>query len=450
MGCLLAGACTAADDDTATPGSSAPAETTVADAPSDDSTAPTDAAAADSTVATTIEPTGEPGRGVTDDTIKLGVMYLDLDKLKDVLPNLNHGDYQSAFEAVATSINDAGGINGRRLELVFGPIDALDMSQAVNQCTRLIEDEQVFAIIAAGSTAESTQCALVDNATPMVGGTQTPGALAAAAAPWFTPVSGSATSTRKLVKVLIDRGTLEGRKLAIVAGAADKEVAEEAKATLEAAGVEVTTLAVASDFGGDQAAARAELQTFLGRMRSDGADTVLPVNEAVVLTYQEIAQTDWRPKLLTGNINAFLGYLVGGNSDTSILEGMFGTGSPLESAAFTEAPAQDCVDRVLAVEPGRDILPPDGFAAGTPDTFVSVVVACQHLDLFAAIAATAGPVLNNDTFRAAGESLGEIELPMRGGPSNFTPETLDGDPPAFVATWDPATNSLARESTPAA
>ena len=106
--------------------------------------------------------------------------------------------------------------------------------------------------------------------------------------------------------------------------------------------------------------------------------------------------------------------------------------------------------RILAVEPGRVIDPPDGFDAGTPDTFVSAMSACQSLDLFAAIATKAGPVLNNDTLRAAGDSLGKIDLPMQGGASNFTPETPDGDAPVFVATWNSATKALDYESDPAA
>ena len=275
ISCLLVGACAAADDDTTASDTTTAATATTASA-SDSSTGETDAPATDSAVATTVEVTGELGRGVTDDTIKLGVLYLDLEKIKDILPNLNQGNFETAFQDIATSINEAGGVNGRKLELVFGAVDVLDMSQAVNQCVRLIEDEQVFAIVAAGSTKQSTQCTLTDHATPMIGGTQTPATLAAAEAPWFSPVLGSANSTRKLVEVLVDRGTLEGRKLAIVANADDKPVAEEAKATLEAAGVEVTTVAISSDFGDDEAAARAELQTFIGRMRSDGRRHLAP------------------------------------------------------------------------------------------------------------------------------------------------------------------------------
>lgn len=90
------------------------------------------------------------------------MLHLDLGAIADVLPSLDHGDYQSAFEAVAASINDAGGIDGRRLELVFATLDPLDQSSASAACTRLTEDEQVFAVVAAQSNTTASQCILAE------------------------------------------------------------------------------------------------------------------------------------------------------------------------------------------------------------------------------------------------------------------------------------------------
>ena len=56
--------------------------------------------------------------GVTADTVKVGVTYPDLSSLKDVL-QIDNGDFEKAFNAVADDINGKGGINGRKLQLVF-------------------------------------------------------------------------------------------------------------------------------------------------------------------------------------------------------------------------------------------------------------------------------------------------------------------------------------------
>lgn len=53
-------------------------------------------------------------------------------------------------------INDAGGINGRQLEVIIED-DASDVDQAVTATTRLIEQEQVLAIIGSTGTGQTMQ-----------------------------------------------------------------------------------------------------------------------------------------------------------------------------------------------------------------------------------------------------------------------------------------------------
>ena len=125
----------------------------------------------------------EPGRGVTDTEIRIGVTYTDLDAIRDIV-NIDHGDYLSAFQALADDVNADGGINGRKLVLVDAPVSPVGTGSATTTCTRLTEDEQVFAVVG-NVQADVSSCYVSEHDTALIGGQQTPDGLAAAKAPWF-------------------------------------------------------------------------------------------------------------------------------------------------------------------------------------------------------------------------------------------------------------------------
>ena len=86
-----------------------------------DDTASEDTAGGSATTVDSIAvPTG-PAPGVTDDTVKVGVTYVDLASLGEVV-NIDHGDYEVAYQAMFDDINASGGINGRMIEPVFAPV----------------------------------------------------------------------------------------------------------------------------------------------------------------------------------------------------------------------------------------------------------------------------------------------------------------------------------------
>ena len=80
------------------------------------------------------------------------------------------------IEAAFNEVNNAGGVHGRRLELVSFD-DAYEPEAAIANTTRLIEEEQVFALIGAVGTPTSR------SATPVA---------AEAGIPYLTPFTGAA------------------------------------------------------------------------------------------------------------------------------------------------------------------------------------------------------------------------------------------------------------------
>jgi ABC-type branched-subunit amino acid transport system substrate-binding protein len=408
---------------------------------------PSDTDSSGGTVATAPLST-EPGQGVTDSEIRIGVTFTDLSSIRDIV-NIDHGDYSSAFQALADDINDAGGINGRKLVLVDGPVSPVGTDSATTTCTQLTEDEQVFAVIG-NVQADVTSCYVAEHDTALVGGQQTPEGLAAAQAPWFAFDAGLDYVAAKTIQGAADEGAFDGKKVAVISLPVHEPLlADTIDPALEAAGADVVGNAVLDAPPDDQAAALAQAQTFAARFEADGADVVVAVGDAFLTLTKALEQSSYRPAIVATDSNVVRASLVG-RSDYSVFEGIVTGGPPGTAAGWTEAPMQECVDRILAVQPDRQINDPTTATKETPSTWVSVTVACQAMTLLQAILEKAGPTLNNDTFRAAGETLGKIDIPGKGGPSDFTPTSPSGNPPVFLAHWDPATQELVTSSTPVA
>jgi len=122
--------------------------------------------------------------GVTADSIKIGVTYPDLEAIRDVI-DLDYGDYVATYEALFDDINDSGGINGRRLEPVFVPVNPLGPESAAAACKQLTEVDEVFVTV--GIFLEDYMlCHVEEHDSAVIGGTQTPDRLEKATAPWFT------------------------------------------------------------------------------------------------------------------------------------------------------------------------------------------------------------------------------------------------------------------------
>jgi hypothetical protein len=107
-----------------------------------------------------------------------------------------------------------------------------------------------------------------------------------------------------------------------------------------------------------------------------------------------------------------------------------------------------CRDSIQKAQPDRAIQDPTTATPADRETFVSVLVACQSMTLFQAIAEKAGDTLNNDTFLQAGHDLGVFQVPGIGAESDFTPDAPTGNPPVYLVTYDAANDKLVSNPTP--
>src|SRR3712207_3366070 len=58
---------------------------------------------------------GGLGTGVTEDTIKIGFSYVDLEALAQAgVLDITHGPYEEIMQSLVEDLNENGGINGRQ------------------------------------------------------------------------------------------------------------------------------------------------------------------------------------------------------------------------------------------------------------------------------------------------------------------------------------------------
>ena len=372
-----------------------------------------------------------PAPGVTDDAIKIGITFVDLEAIRDVT-TIDHGDYEAVYRAVIESINDDGGIHGRRLEPVFAPINPIGSAAAEAACTKLGQDEDVF--VATGFFRDETVlCMLETQETAVVGGSMTKERLERARAPWFT-AEASEDSNADAVRALAEEGLLSGKLGVVALATAQDELRERVEPLLDDLGVKPVEVAVIDAPPDDVAAQNNAVRLIAERFRSSDVEVVLAYGQSALTWANGIETLDYRPQMLFTSISTALAYVRDeAGYDESVLEDA-ALASPWHR--FWEVPAfKECVE-TIEERTGTQIPLPPKFDGG-PEPHVSARYACRDLALLVEILESAGRDLNYATFRKAGENLGEVALPDAVDPYNFGPTpSADGDPPVYVYDWD--------------
>lgn len=442
----LLAACTSGsdDDDTAEPADTTAAATSGATEPA--STAGTTAAT--ETSGTETSATDAPGSdtvdqsltgaapGVSDDSIKIGITYVDTEALVAVGLNYDLGDHQAVYQALIDDINAKGGINGRQLEAVFAPIDPTNAAGAEAACLQLTEDVDVF-LMTGFFLNDATMCPLEVHGTAVVGGSLTADLVSRAQAPWVAWLP-SSDQAADITHTFAERGELEGNVAVYMAAADQPDYEENVKPALDEIGIEPVEVGVMDAPTDDTAAIENSVRLIAERFKAAEADTILMVGIGAGNWLQVMADdTTYRPTLLFTELNAARAFWTSAETtDTSILEGaVVGGGYGPDQARFDEATFQECVGILSAAgveTPSPDQFDPDD-AANQP--YQAAFQACPDIWLTRAALTRAGENLNYGTFAAAIDGL---TLTIPGDPTERTygPAPDDGDPTAYIFRWD--------------
>jgi hypothetical protein len=413
LGAVLATGCTAGDD-----------------------TASDDTTGSDGTTASTEPSATGPAPGVTDDSIKVGVTYVDTAALVASGLNYDLGDHEAVYTALFDAINADGGINGRQIEPVFAPIDPTNPAPAEEKCVELTEDEDVF-LVTGFFLNDAVNCVVGTHATAVAGGAQTADRIAQAEAPWLSWLPDE-DQPETVTRALAEAGELDGT-VAVYAAERDQAVMEDTVLpVLEDLGIEAVETGIMDAPADDQAAVASSVQTIAQRFEATGADTVLIVGASGQDWPTNMAANDsYRPKLLfleqTG-ARAF--YTNAATTDTSVLEGsLVGGGYGPDQARFDEPAMQECIAVLDAA--GLDTpTPEDSGDDPSNQPYQAAFQACPDVALTQAWLEAAGEDLNYGTLAGAIEGL---ELVIPGDPDTRTfgaPPAGDGNPAAYLFAWD--------------
>lgn len=417
------------------------ADTTVAADDSADTTAPVEVEAPSPTFPPVVD---DRAPGVTDTSIKIGIMYLDLSEAGPVL-GINQGDFQAAYQAAIDEVNEAGGIHGRMIEAVFTPIVPASADQGTAACTALTDDEEVFVVL--GSYIdENAPCVVTTHETPLLGGdlAMNPDTMAAAKALWFA-VGGGAGQQNAGLQTLVDEGLLDG-KVGVVGALGFESLYEiNAQPILEAGGVDVVDVAYLDIINGaaDPNSLYAAAETVALKFESQGIDQVIFNTGGGTVFPSGLARTDYRPRLLFDNSDDMALYIAGEGNDLSVLENAIAVGSYDAANLFPEmgGKAAECVasqEKRL----GITIIPSKDVPKGEPTYWASSSVACDLVGLLTKILDAAGPELNWGTFTTAGYNLGPIELATSIDPYVFDKDHPNGSPKLYFYEYDAASESM--------
>jgi Periplasmic binding protein len=378
-----------------------------------------------------------PSPGVTDDSIKVGITYVDTQALQDVGLNYDLGDFEGAYNALIDQINADGGINGRQLEAVYAPINPNSPEPAEAACVELTEDEDVFLIMGFFLT-DAVLCPVSTHATAVIGGEQTPERTSQAEAPWISETPDGDIAAN-VIRAFADRGDLDGT-VGVYVNQRDQAVLDDqVTPTLEEVGIEPAEVAVNDAPAEDQPALQANIQTIAERFQAAGVDTVLlPGLSAQDWPATMASDDSYRPQLLFLDdtaINAFANNAA--TTDTSVLEGALAGGDyGPDQERFDEAGMQECVQTIT--DAGVEVPAPDEAGADPSNQpYQASFFACPEMALFQAWVEAAGEDLNYGTLQAALDAGLEVAMPGDPEPRTYgPPPDADGNPAAFIFAWD--------------
>lgn len=453
---LVAAGCSgdSADDEVVAPDSGTE-ETTAVDEPSTTESAPSEEADdggeessdSDPAEAPEPEPEAEPDPepveltatdiGVSATTIKIAAVFPDVSVL-----NRQPGDLEAKYQVAVDAVNEAGGINGRQIEMVFSLYHPLQNVEIDALCVSNVEDEQVFAVIGI-LIRESSLCYTELNDTIVVNTfAVSPDLFTRSKAPLIAIDPIPTRLVEVNIDTLIETGHLSsGMRVALHGIASKEDLHNDYINVLEDRGIEIVSNTLRT-IDNDIAAAEAELQVLAERWAADRAEVIIgsaPESAQDIIGFYDSTGLDI-PILLPENthvslslIQETLGY------DLSVFHNAVALLRATDDAtAYAQnfAGVADCVDRfqqatgeVVDVDPSTDGM----------DNLGPTIEACQGIEIFAAIARAAGPELTTESFGAAAENYGPIQITglSKGslGPGKFD----ISDAPAEIGHYDPET-----------
>jgi ABC-type branched-subunit amino acid transport system substrate-binding protein len=388
------------------------------------------------------------GTGVTDDSIKLGVTLIDYECIPKSFVSSVYVDQPEAYRAYIDNINEHGGINGRKVEPVFQFICPLQPAAAVQACTSVTDDKQVFAVVGSmyDPTGDAQLCVAEQHKTILI--TDGLSQEMIDQAPPGLLLSPGITSDRRLkviMSLLKSQHTLDGKKVAILTEAAATSPADDVvKPALDAMGLEQGSEAVLSISGQDTTAAQSQLDSFIEKWKTEHVDALIMVGTAAsseqfvnkikgaIPDMQLVADTT---AVASGGQNDVKKHVVPNPYDGII------TAEGRIFLEHSETPNFTYCSDIWEQQTGKPI-PLPNVVVKLPngqenDVYGNAEEACSYVTMFQDIATHVGKNLNNTNWANTVDTLGPVKV-MNTDWASLHAGKYDADDTFGLVAFDPS------------
>jgi hypothetical protein len=369
---------------------------------------------------TTIAQSTEPGVGVTDDEIKIGVVMVDYEPIKDYI-DFNRGDQQAVTQSIIDDINKKGGIAGRQIVPVYKKYVSIGSAGPLEACTMMTEDEKVFATVGllydpsgAGQlcfTKSHKSILITNELSEAIMKKSTPGLL-------MTPDALAERSTRIMLALADEKGLLEGKKFAVVAETGtSSRIKDVIEPELQKLGLETGTSGTLEISDGDTTKAQAQLDSLIERWKGEGVNAVFISGLSTVSkTYvDKIKKAIPDALLLTdADSSAKAAGQDAVNADVSPnpYDGIISLAGLNDQAEFERKQTADCI-KIWEKASGTTVVAPKDIVAG-PDgkraeIWITARDACNTLGFLKVIADRVGKNLNYENWVNTVNTFGKTD-----------------------------------------
>ncbi len=378
-------------------------------------------------------PAGAVGRqssgstnGVTADQIKLAFPTIDFAALKDVGVNIDRGDPQKIFDALTDQLNADGGINGRKVDVEVVKYSVLNPADAEAACTKMTEDDKVFAVINAfDGAAESADKCITDHKTFLIGGS--PDTAIASKTPWISQNASQERQAKNFVQLMAKKGLFKGKTIGISTDPAQEQVTKKVIVpALKKAGYSPKVVVVDDGPPGDTAAADANWDVFAEKFKSAGVNHVILVGTEAAGGLTRLLDRGVKATVSSPTNGLVEGL---GTSQTqrppSAYDGYYTITGLTPDEIFADPTMQKCVKTFQKANPSITVKKPSAVAEGETDWATGILTACGQLGMFQTVAQRAGKNLTNQSVIDTVEGM-TTNFAVPGSPYNtFGPAKFD-------------------------
>jgi len=351
-------------------------------------------------------------KGVTADSIKIAVMLLDRKLLKETAGvDLNWGDNEGQYQEAIDAINENGGVFGRMIDPIYIYVNPLSPTGYDEACVRVLEVEEVFAVIGFVRPASAALCYAGTGDTPFLGYLTdiTSDVIAEAQVSLIVTNPLPERIDRALASAIAESGVLDGKKIAVIGNVESRNnlVIER----LSELGYEVASATVTAGPTDDTVADATEFDALVQRWIAEGVNFIFDtagLDRLLAAANRAGFEADWATN--KGSILSASRF-ESGATEAEVARTVV-VGEPAVETLYESGHPQtvECVDRWDRNHPDEKAF----FYPGDEDidNLTRIARACSQMAIFKLIAEAAGADLTSSSFTEAANNLGSFEVSL--------------------------------------